>query len=91
MQHLKFDVGYQSAGAVVRVTLEGTEANVRLVDSFNYREYAAGRRHQCVGGHYKSSPAVLTVPHAAHWYVAVDYGAYAGRGRAAVQVIPAAS
>lgn len=87
MNHLKFDLGYQDRGTVVRVTLEGSAANVRLLDSSNYRSYQRGEQHRCWGGHYKRSPAVLTVPNYGHWFIAVDYGGYAGRGRAAVQVL----
>ncbi len=88
MNHLKFDLGNLSAGTAIRVDLEGTEANVRLLDSSNYRLYAAGGGHRYAdGGHYKSSPAVLRVPSSGHWYVAVDYGGYAGQGRASVHVL----
>jgi hypothetical protein len=86
MDYLSFDLGQQPAGAGVRVTLEGNAANVRLMDRSNFRSYQAGREHRCYGGHYNRSPVVLTVPNYDHWYVAVDYGGYAGRGRASVEV-----
>jgi hypothetical protein len=87
MIHTKFDLGHQPAGTVVRVTLEGTEANVRLLDRSNYREYAADRRHHYIGGHYRSSPVTLQVPSSGHYCVAVDFGGYQGRGKASVQVL----
>jgi hypothetical protein len=40
-----------------------------------------------LGGYYDRSPVVLQVPNQDRWYVAVDYGGYAGRGHASVQVL----
>jgi hypothetical protein len=62
MNYLSFDLGQQPAGATVHVTLEGNAANVRLLDSSNYRSYRAGREHRCYGGYYDRSPVVLRVP-----------------------------
>ncbi|WP_029116871.1 DUF1883 domain-containing protein [Mycobacterium sp. URHB0044] len=89
MNYNYWDLGQQPEGAVVRVELEGNAANVRLLDSSNYRSFSAGREHRFIGGHYKSSPVTLQVPNGGHWYVVVDYGGYQGRGRAAVQVLAA--
>lgn len=91
MNYNYWDLGNQSAGAVVRVTLEGNAANVRLMDGSNYHSYQRGEKHQYFGGHYDRSPVVLQVPNRGHWYVVVDYGGFAGHGRAAVQVLSAAS
>jgi hypothetical protein len=82
-----WDLGQQAEGTVVRVTLEGNAANVRLMDYSNYRSFQAGRRHDYYGGHYTASPAVLQVPNGGHWYLVIDYGGLPGRGRAAVQVL----
>lgn len=87
MKYNFWDLGNQSAGSVVRVTLEGDAANVRLMDSSNYRSFQRGEQHRFVGGNYGRSPVVLEVPHVGHWFVVIDYGGYAGRGRAAVQVL----
>jgi len=81
-----WDLGQLLSGAVVEVQLTGTEANVRLLDSSNFSAYQAGNRHQYYGGHYRRSPIRLSVPHDAHWFIAVDYGGYAGSGTASVQV-----
>ena len=86
MEYLSFDLGQQPQGAGVLVKLEGSAANVRLLNSSNFHSYQAGRDHHSYGGHYDRSPVKLTVPNQDHWYVAVDYGGYAGRGRASVQV-----
>ncbi|WP_197503226.1 DUF1883 domain-containing protein [Mycobacterium sp. 1245111.1] len=87
MEYLKFDLGYLDRGSIVRVTLEGNAANVRLLDRTNLGYYQRGASHRCWGGHYERSPAVLQVPDYGHWYIVVDYGGYAGRGRASVQVL----
>lgn len=84
-----WDLGHQDSGAVVRVDLEGNAANVRLMDSSNYHSFKRGDQHRYFGGHYDRSPVMLQVPNADRWYVVVDYGGYAGRGRAAVQVLAA--
>lgn len=91
MNYNFWDLGNQSAGTVVRVTLEGNAANVRLMDSSNYRSFQRGEQHRYFGGHYDRSPVVLQVPNSGHWFVVIDYGGYAGSGRAAVQVLSAAS
>ena len=91
MEYNYTDLGQQRRGAVVRVDLTGDAANVRLLDGSNYRSFQANERHHFVGGHYDQSPIQLHVPHDDHWYVVIDYGGYAGRGRANVQVLPVIS
>jgi len=83
-----WDLGQLKRGAVVRVTLSGNAANVRLLDSSNYRSFKNGRNARGVGGLVKRSPVDLTVPSSGHWYVVVDYGGHAGSGRAGVEVLP---
>jgi hypothetical protein len=46
--------------------------------------------HRYFGGHYDRSPVVLQVPNGGHWFLVIDYGGLAGRGRADVQVLGAA-
>jgi hypothetical protein len=82
-----WDLGQQSEGAVVRVSLEGNAANVKLMDYSNYLWYQSGQRHNYYGGHYTSSPVVLRVPNSGHWFVTIDYGGLSGRGRAAVEAL----
>jgi hypothetical protein len=85
-----WDLGQQPKGAVIEVRLSGNAANVRLLDRSNYSAFKNGRGHRYVGGHVKRSPVRVQVPHSGHWYVAIDYGGLAGRGRASVQVLPGA-
>ena len=87
MNFQQYDLGYQQRGNVAEVTLSGTEANVQLLDNTNLQNYKAGRKHTYYGGHYKSSPACITVPHAGTWHVVVDLGGYTGQVRASVRVI----
>lgn len=83
-----WDLGQQPRGAVVEVTLAGTAANVRLLDSSNFSSYKAGRKHSYFGGHAKRSPVTLQVPRTGHWYVTVDFGGHAGNTRVGVKVLP---
>jgi hypothetical protein len=83
-----WDLRQQPAGAIVQVTLQGDTANVRLFDSSNFNTFKAGHRATGSGGHATRSPVRLQVPRSGHWYVVVDYGGYAGRGRATVRVLP---
>lgn len=87
MQHVKYDLGQLRKGATVVVTL-GSQANVLLMDSSNYRSYAAGRRHRYFGGLAKRSPARIAVPSNGHWYVAIDLGGGSGKIRSSVGVEP---
>ena len=85
MEHLKFDLGYLQGGSTVTVTLKN-QANVRVLDSSNYRSYASGRRHQFYGGRATRSPFSVSVPRSGHWILAVDLGGNAGRIEASVSV-----
>ena len=83
-----WDLGQQSAGTIVQVTLSGNSANVRLFDSANYNFFKAGRSNRYYGGHATHSPVRLQVPSSGRWYLVVDYGGLPGRGRAGVQILP---
>lgn len=87
MEHVKYDLGQVKRGSTVVVTLD-KQANVQLMDSSNYSNYAKGRRYQYFGGLITKSPATLAVPRDGHWYVAIDLGGNAGRVRSAVNVQP---
>ena len=87
MQFLKWDLGQSWAGEIVGITLWGTAANVRLMDSTNLRGFEAGRRHNYYGGYVRESVR-LQVPRADHWHVVVYLGEYSGRVSASVEVLP---
>lgn len=89
VEHLKKDLGTLKKGSVVTVTLR-QQANVLLLDSSNYRTYAAGRggRYKYFGGLMKKSPARIVVPANGHWFLAIDLGGGSGRINASVSVQP---
>ena len=90
MEFLDSDLASLSAGAIVTVTLRGTEANVMLIEHRNLAKYKSGLGgFQYVGGHYNQSPVVLAIPHDGHWHAIVDLGGAAGEVRASVEVLPA--
>ncbi|MDE3102970.1 MAG: DUF1883 domain-containing protein [Chloroflexota bacterium] len=89
MSYLKFDLGSRADGDVVQVTLQGTEANVFLVNETGLHAYESHRQFRYWGGHFRRSPVILQVPYAGTWYVVVDLGGGAGRVEAAVQVLAA--
>ena len=84
------DLGNLKAGDRVQVTLQGSAANVRLMDSSNYSNYKNGRRHTYFGGLITKSPVVLGVPNSGHWYVTVDMQGLRGTVRSSVKILPSA-
>lgn len=85
MNFLHNDLGNLSGGEVVEITLSAA-ANVKLMDSSNFQNYQAGRRHEYFGGYATRSPTRLSVPRSGHWHVAIDLGGYGGSVRAGVRV-----
>jgi len=88
MRFIHHNLGNLRGGETVMVTLKGNAANVRLLDSSNFNNYKAGRRHRFHGGHAKKSPVRLQVPRSGHWHVVVDLGGHGGQVRSSVQVLP---
>jgi hypothetical protein len=82
------DLGYRQAGDVVEITLSGSAANVRLLDSSNFQAYRAGRQHRYIGGLARQSPVRLQIPNAGSWHVAVDMQGLKGTARASFRLIP---
>ena len=78
-------------GDVVEVTLSGSAANVRLLDSTNYQNYRSRRRHRYYGGLVKRSPVRIPIPHSGTWYVVVDMQGLRGTTKSSVRVIPKAA
>lgn len=87
MEHQRYDLGQLKKGAVVIVTLKN-RANILLMDSTNYRNYAANRQHRYYGGEMRTSPTRITVPRDGHWFLAIDLGGYSGRIQSNVRVQP---
>lgn len=88
MNFQSYSLGHLQGGEIVEVKIQGDAPNVRLMDSSNFSNYKNGKRHHYIGGHAKTSPVRLQVPHSGNWYVAIDFGGYAGRAKTAVNVLP---
>lgn len=87
MNFTHYNLGHVDGGSVVVVTLSGSAANVRLMDSSNLSSYRAGRQHRYFGGLAKSSPVRLQVPHSGTWHVTVDMQGLRGTVRSGVRVV----
>jgi len=83
-----YDLGHRSSGEIVEITLSGSAANVRLMDSSNYQSFKNGRQHQYFGGLAKRSPIRLQIPHSGHWYVTVDLQGLQGSVRSSMRILP---
>lgn len=90
MNFTSYDLGHLERGQVVEVTLQGSAANVRLMDSSNYQSFKGGRRHRYHGGLANRSPFRLAVPNNGRWYVTVDMQGLRGSVRSSVRVLPGA-
>ncbi len=89
MKYAYHDLGHQNAGTTVRVRLDGSVANVILLDPTNFGQYRAGLPFRYTGGHVTRSPVELEIPEDGRWYVVVDTGGYRGRVRGRVEVVSA--
>jgi hypothetical protein len=72
MNFIHHDLGHHQRGDVVEVTLRGSAANVRLLDSSNFQRYRRGDQHRYHGGLAKQSPVRMQIPHTGSWHVAID-------------------
>ncbi|MGI8761058.1 MAG: DUF1883 domain-containing protein [Jatrophihabitantaceae bacterium] len=74
MNIIEKPLGNQRQGAVVEVTLQGTESDVFLVDTLNLSKFKRGQDFRYSGGHYNSSPVRLAIPSAGTWTAVVVPG-----------------
>jgi hypothetical protein len=88
MNFQRYDLGQLRGGEIVEVTLKGSAANVKLMDSSNFSSYKSGRKHSYYGGYVTRSPHKIPVPRSGHWYITIDLGGYSGTIRSAVNVLP---
>ena len=88
MNWTQYDLGHLSSGQTVEVTLSGSAANVRLMDSSSFNNFKNGRQHRYIGGLVKQSPYRMQVPSSGHWYVTVDMNGLRGTVRSNVRVLP---
>lgn len=59
MKFTHYDLGYKERGQIVEITLQGSAANVQLLDSSNFNNYRNGRQYKYIGGLAKQSPVRL--------------------------------
>ncbi len=90
MNFTHYDLGHLDAGRIVEVTLSGSAANVRLMDSSNFSSYKNGRQHRYYGGLIKQSPYRVSVPSSGRWHVTVDMAGLRGTTRSSIRVLPGA-
>ena len=83
-----FDLKEQSAGSRIEITLSAV-ANVRLMNSTNFRAYKDAIKHQFIGGVARKSPIVLAIPQAGHWHVVIDAEGHHGLAEASIKLIHA--
>lgn len=89
MQYIHADLGQRKRGDMVEVQLQGSQANVLIMDSSNYSSFRSrGSYREAYGGTWKRSPVHLTVPRSGHWYgvVYIPPG-YRGQVRAGFRVL----
>jgi hypothetical protein len=83
-----YDLGSLNSGQIVEVTLSGSAANVRVMDSTNFSNFKSGRQHRCLGGLVKQSPYRVQIPSSGRWHVTVDMNGLRGTVRSSVRVLP---
>lgn len=72
----------------MEVTLQGSAANIRLMDTSNFNSYRNGRNHRYIGGLVKRSPWSAQVPHSGNWHITVDMAGLQGTTRSSIRQIP---
>lgn len=90
MNFTHYDLGRKERGEIIEITLSGSAANVRLMDSSNFQSFRNGRNHRYTGGLAKSSPIRLQVPSSGHYHVTVDMQGLRGTARSSVRTLPGA-
>ena len=88
MKFNHYNLGNKRAGEIVEVSLSGSAANVRLLDSTNFSSYKSGRRHRYYGGLAKKSPVQLVIPRSGNWHLTVDMTGLRGTVRSSVRMLP---
>lgn len=86
MNFTHYDLQTLRAGQVVKISLSGSAANIKLMDSINFANYRNGRRHTYYGGYATRTLTNITVPTSGRWHLAIDLGGYSGTIRSSVHV-----
>lgn len=90
MNFTHYDLGNLEKGRIVEITLQGSAANVQLLDSTNFSSYRNGKNYRYIGGLAKRSPVRLQTTHSGHWHVDIDLRGLRGNVRSSVRVLPRA-
>jgi hypothetical protein len=90
MAFTHYDLGQLSAGQIVEVTLSGSAANVRLMDTSNFNNFKNNRQHRYIGGLVKQSPYRMQIPSSGQWHVTVDMNGLRGTVRSSARVLQGA-
>jgi hypothetical protein len=88
MQFTHYDLGNKNRGDIVEITLSGSAANVRLMDSSSFQNYRNGRQHRYYGGLAKQSPVRLQIPNSGYWHVTVDMQGLQGTVSSSIRMLP---
>ncbi len=79
MEYIYSNLGYVEGGSTVCVNLD-TQANVLLLDPFNYHKYQSGLSFSYYGGLATRTPFSISVPYSGSWYVVIDLANVGGYG-----------
>lgn len=90
MNFTHYDLKNRKRGEIVEVTLSGSAANVRLMDSSNFQSFRNGRQHRYQGGLITRSPVRLQIPNTGQWHVTVDMSGLRGTTRSSIRILPSA-
>ena len=90
MKFTHYNLGQKRGGEIIEVTLQGSAANVRLMDSSNFNSYRSGRNHRYQGGLVKQSPYRLQIPRSGQWHITVDMAGLRGSVRSSIRTLPGA-
>lgn len=90
MKYNHYDLGQCKRGEIIEVTLKGSGANVRLMNSSNFSSYKAGRSHKYIGGLVKRSPYRVQIPNSGRWHLTVDMAGLRGTVRSSIRRLPGA-
>lgn len=88
MNFTHYDLGRKERGQIIEITLSGSAANVRLMDSSNFQNYRNGRNHRYTGGLARKSPVRLSIPSTGNWHITIDMQGLRGKVRSSVRTLP---
>ena len=88
MNFTHYNLGHCRGGEIIEVTLQGSAANVRLMDSSNFSSYKSGRSHRYHGGLIQRSPWRVQIPRSGNWHITVDMAGLRGTVRSSIRQLP---